>query len=93
VQMLTARNADYLGLQDRGRIAPGLRADFNLIDPAHLALPKPRLLRDLPAGGKRFLQTAQGYLGTWVAGQCVQRAGAVTAARPGRLIRAGQPGT
>ena len=92
VQMLTARNADYLGLQDRGRIAPGLRADFNLIDPARLALPKPQLLRDLPAGGKRFLQTAQGYLGTWVAGQCVQQAGAVTAARPGRLIRAGRPG-
>jgi N-acyl-D-aspartate/D-glutamate deacylase len=89
VQMLSARNAAYLGLTDRGRIAPGLRADFNLIDPAALALPKPALLRDLPAGGKRFLQTARGYLGTWVAGQAVQRNGVVSAARPGRLVRAG----
>ena len=89
VQMLCQRNADYLGLADRGRIAPGLRADFNLIDPTRLALPKPQLVRDLPAGGKRFLQTARGYVGTWVAGRRVVDDGAVTAARPGRLIRAG----
>ena len=90
VQMLSSRNADYLGLHDRGRIAVGQRADLNLIDPARLALPKPQLVRDLPAGGKRFVQTAQGYLGSWVAGECVQREGVVTHARPGRLIRAGQ---
>lgn len=90
VQMLSARNAHYLGLQDRGVIAPGLRADFNLIDPARLALPKPRLLRDLPAGGKRFVQIAQGYLGSWVAGQCVQRESQITDARPGRLVRSGR---
>lgn len=89
VHMLSGRNADYLGLPDRGRIAPGLRADLNLIDPARLALPRPQLVRDLPAGGKRFLQTAQGYCRTWVAGQCVQQEGVVTGARPGRLIRAG----
>jgi len=89
VQMLSSRNADYLGLRDRGRIAVGQRADLNLIDPARLALPKPQLLRDLPAGGKRFLQTAQGIIGSWVAGQCVQREGVVTAARPGRLVRMG----
>ncbi len=89
VQMLTQRNASYLGLADRGRIAVGLRADLNLIDPSALALPKPRLLRDLPAGGKRFVQTARGYLGTWVAGQAVQRNGVPADARPGRLIRAG----
>jgi N-acyl-D-aspartate/D-glutamate deacylase len=57
------RNAAYLGLADRGCIAPGQRADLNLIDPARLALPKPQLVRDLPAGGKRFLQKAQGYVG------------------------------
>ncbi len=89
VQMLSSRNADYLGLRDRGRIAVGQRADLNLIDPSRLALPKPRLLRDLPAGGKRFLQTAVGYVGSWVAGQCVQREGVITDARPGRLVRAG----
>ncbi len=90
VQMLTQRNAAYLGLADRGRIAVGLRADFNLIDPSALALPKPQLLHDLPAGGKRFVQKARGYLGTWVAGQAVQRGGEVSAARPGRLVRAGK---
>ena len=89
VQMLSSRNADYLGLRDRGRIAVGQRADLNLIDPATLALRKPQLVRDLPAGGKRFLQTAAGYLGSWVAGQCVQREGVVSEARPGRLVRMG----
>ena len=90
VELLTSRNARYLGLQDRGTIAPGLRADLNLLDPARLGVGTPRLVRDLPAGGKRFLQEGEGYLGTWVAGQCVRRAGVVTAARPGRLVRMGQ---
>lgn len=90
VEMLTSRNARYLGLPDRGVIAPGMRADLNLIDPARLAVGAPRLVRDLPAGGKRFLQQAEGYLGTWVAGQAVRRGGAITAARPGRLVRAGR---
>jgi N-acyl-D-aspartate/D-glutamate deacylase len=93
VHLLSERNARYLGLKDRGRIEPGLRADFNLIDPAQLSVGTPELLRDLPAGGKRFVQKARGYVGTWVAGQAVQRAGAVTAARPGRLVRMGQGAT
>ena len=90
VNMLSARNADYLGLRDRGRIQIGQRADLNLIDPARLAVGTPRLVRDLPAGGKRFLQKGQGYLGTWVAGRCVQRDGEITAERPGRLHRLGR---
>jgi N-acyl-D-aspartate/D-glutamate deacylase len=90
VELLTARNARYLGLQDRGLIAPGMRADLNLIDPARLAVGTPRLQRDLPAGGKRFVQAGEGYLGTWVAGQCVRRDGVVTSSRPGRLVRAGR---
>ena len=89
VEMMSARNARYLGLTDRGRLALGLRADLNVIDPARLRLDLPQLVRDLPAGGKRFLQTAQGYVGTWVAGQAVAREGQVTAARPGRLVRLG----
>ena len=89
VQMLSARNAQFIGLADRGLIAPGLRADFNLIDPARLAVGTPRLVRDLPAGGKRFLQKGEGYLRTYVHGWEVQRDGEVTAARPGRLVRMG----
>ncbi|MFY7871353.1 MAG: amidohydrolase family protein, partial [Limnohabitans sp.] len=90
VEMLTARNARYLGLSDRGVIAPGLRADLNAIDPDRLSVGLPRLVRDLPAGGKRFLQKAQGYVATWVAGQVVQQGGEITSARPGRLVRMGQ---
>ncbi|HSV47954.1 MAG TPA: amidohydrolase family protein [Ramlibacter sp.] len=89
VEMLTRRNANYLGLSDRGTIAVGQRADLNLIDPAQLSVGVPRIVRDLPAGGRRFLQKGVGYLGTWVAGQCVQRDGAITDARPGRLVRRG----
>ena len=90
VQMLTSRNARYLGLQDRGVIAPGQRADLNLIDPQRLSVGHPQLVRDLPAGGRRFLQKGEGYLGTWVAGRCVQRDGELTAERPGTLVRAGR---
>ena len=90
VQLLSARNADYLGLRDRGRIQLGQRADLNLIDPARLAVGSPELVRDLPAGGKRFLQKGQGYVGTWVAGQCVQTEGVLTAQRPGQLVRMGR---
>jgi N-acyl-D-aspartate/D-glutamate deacylase len=87
VEMMTARNARYLGLGDRGRIAPGQRADLNVIDPARLGLGVPQLVADLPAGGKRFLQLAEGYVGTWVAGVAVARGSAVTDARPGTLVR------
>jgi N-acyl-D-aspartate/D-glutamate deacylase len=90
VHLLSGRNADYLGLADRGRIAVGLRADLNLIDPQRLGVGTPRLVRDMPAGGKRFLQKAEGYLGSWVAGRCVQRGGEVTGERPGRLVRLGR---
>ena len=90
VEMMTSRNARYLGLADRGALVPGLRADLNVIDPQRLSVGAPRLVRDLPAGGRRFLQKAEGYLGTWVAGQRVQHDGAITAARPGRLVRAGR---
>ena len=90
VHMLTLRNARHLGLHDRGLIAPGQRADLNLIDPQRLACGSPRLVRDLPAGGKRFLQVGAGYVGTWVGGRCVQQDGRVTDERPGQLLRFGR---
>lgn len=88
VELMTRRNARYLGLKDRGEIAVGQRADLNVIDPARLSVGAMQLRRDLPAGGRRFVQEARGYVGTWVAGQCVRRESALTAARPGRLVRA-----
>jgi N-acyl-D-aspartate/D-glutamate deacylase len=90
VEMMSSRNARYLGLRDRGVIAPGMRADLNVIDPQRLGVGTPRLVYDLPAGGRRFLQKAQGYVGTWVNGQAVTREGQVTDARPGRLVRMGR---
>ena len=93
IEMMTRRNALYLGLQDRGVIAPGMRADLNAIDPAQLGLPLPALVRDLPAGGKRLLQGATGYVATWVAGEQVQVQGQITQTRPGRLVRLGQTST
>ena len=89
VEMMTRRNARYLGLNDRGLIAVGLRADLNLIDPERLSMGTPKLVHDLPAGGKRFVQKAQGYIGTWVNGERVQSNAEITAARPGRLVRMG----
>jgi len=89
VSMLSARNADFMGLSDRGRIAAGLKADINVIDLARLGLESPRLVRDLPAGGKRFLQSARGYRTTIVSGDVTLQEDALTGARPGRLIRAG----
>jgi N-acyl-D-aspartate/D-glutamate deacylase len=90
VEMMTSRNARYLGLVDRGTLAPGQRADLNVIDPATLGVGVPKLVRDLPAGGRRLLQKGVGYVGTWVAGQRVRQGGEPTAARPGRLVRAGR---
>lgn len=90
VKMLTADIADYLGLSDRGRIKPGLKADLNIIDMDRLRLHAPRLVQDLPAGGQRLLQDAEGYRATLIAGEVVVRDDQLTQARPGRLVRAGQ---
>jgi N-acyl-D-aspartate/D-glutamate deacylase len=88
VEMLSARNARHMGLADRGTVTVGQRADLNLIDLSALALEPPRLVRDLPAGGRRFVQGARGYRATLVAGEPVVEDGRLTGARPGRLVRA-----
>jgi len=90
IQMLTADGADYLGLVDRGRLQVGLRADINVIDYNNLDLGVPKMVQDLPAGGQRLLQPVTGYKATFVAGQQVIENDEVLAARPGRLVRAGQ---
>ncbi len=87
VRRLTSANADAIGLFDRGRIAPGLRADINIIDYDALTLQSPEIHYDLPAGGKRLLQQATGIEATLVAGQPVWRNGEATGALPGRLLR------
>ena len=93
-QMVRAQTWDTaraVGLLDRGRIAPGFRADLNAIDYGRLALRPPEVAYDLPAGGRRLLQRAQGYVATVVAGAVTYREGEATGALPGRLVRGPQP--
>lgn len=90
VKMLTHDTSRFIGLHDRGTIAVGQRADLNVIDYDNLALLRPRLVADLPAGGKRLLQDARGYRATFVLGQKTLGDGVLTGKRPGRLARIGQ---
>ena len=90
VKMQTSETADFFGFKDRGRLAPGLRADVNLIDFERLRLHQPEVVHDLPAGGRRLVQRVDGYRATLVAGTPVFENGEETGARPGRLVRAGR---
>ncbi|CQD10037.1 amidohydrolase [Mycobacterium europaeum] len=91
VRELTSVPARIAGLGDRGRIAVGYKADLNVIDHAALRLHKPVISYDLPAGGRRLDQTADGYVATVVAGEVIAENGVPTDARPGRLVRGRQP--
>ena len=89
VKRQTSETADFFGLADRGRLAPGLRADVNLIDFDRLRLYQPELVNDMPAGGRRFVQRVDGYEATLVAGTPIFEQGTHTGAMPGHLVRAG----
>jgi N-acyl-D-aspartate/D-glutamate deacylase len=90
VQMQTRDTARAVGLLDRGLIARGYRADLNVIDYDRLAVLAPEVVYDLPAGGRRLMQRARGYVATIVAGEITYRDGEATGALPGRLIRGPQ---
>ena len=90
VKRQTSETADFFGLKDHGRLAPGQRADVNLIDFDRLRLYQPELSDDLPAGGRRFVQRVDGYNATFVAGVPIFERGEHTGALPGRLVRAGR---
>jgi N-acyl-D-aspartate/D-glutamate deacylase len=90
VKRQCADTAELVGLHDRGVLAPGRRADINLIDPDRLAIGAPEMRYDLPAGGKRLVQRARGYHTTFVAGVPVMADGEPTGARPGALVRGAQ---
>ena len=87
VRRLTSDTARAAGLSDRGLLKPGLKGDVNVFDLAALSLDAPRMVADLPAGGRRLLQRARGYAATVVAGQVTYRDGQATGALPGRLLR------
>lgn len=90
VRMQTHDTSRFIGLTDRGTLAPGARADINVIDFDNLRLGAPRLIHDLPAGGARLMQNATGYVATYVRGVKVAEGGSLTGNRPGRLVRAGR---
>ncbi len=90
VQELTSKTAGFFGLNDRGYLKPGYRADVNVIDYDRLHLHGPRAVYDLPAGGRRLIQKADGYEATICNGQVTYREGQHTGALPGRLVRGTQ---
>jgi N-acyl-D-aspartate/D-glutamate deacylase len=92
VKRQTRDTAEAVGLRDRGVIAPGMKADINVIDFAKLAISNPRMAFDLPAGGKRLLQGAEGYVATIVSGETIYRNCEATEALPGKLVRGPQAG-
>ena len=90
VRRQTRDTAALYGMHDRGVLAPGMKADVNLIDAETLALAPPETVFDLPARGRRLVQRVQGYRMTVVSGAVVAENGEVTGALPGRLVRGPQ---
>jgi N-acyl-D-aspartate/D-glutamate deacylase len=90
VAVQSRKTALSVGLNDRGLLAPGYKADVNVIDYDRLHLHPPKVHYDLPVGGRRLLQQVDGYEATIVSGAVIQRDGATTGAHPGRLLRGAQ---
>lgn len=90
IERQTRANASAIGLGDRGVLAPGYKADVNVIDFANLRNHIPHIVADLPAGGRRVMQGADGYLHTFVSGAEIYRSGEATGQLPGRLVRGGK---
>jgi N-acyl-D-aspartate/D-glutamate deacylase len=90
VHRLTRRNALVVGLNDRGLIAPDMKADINIIDYNKLHLGAPEVVFDLPGGGRRLTQKATGLDATILNGEITYRHGVPTDSLPGRVIRTNQ---
>jgi N-acyl-D-aspartate/D-glutamate deacylase len=91
IRKLAYEPAQAVGLLDRGLVRPGYKADLNVIDLERLRLYAPHATYDLPAGGRRLSQRADGYAATIVGGQITYREGLATGALPGRLVRGAKP--
>ncbi|RLA45784.1 MAG: D-aminoacylase [Gammaproteobacteria bacterium] len=92
VRKQTSDTARRNGITDRGELLSGQRADINLIDLEKLTSLAPLLVNDLPAGGSRLIQRAEGYVATLVSGQVIMKNGEDTGARPGSVVRLSQMG-
>jgi N-acyl-D-aspartate/D-glutamate deacylase len=91
VMRQTSQTAQFYGIHDRGLLKPGYLADVNIIDYDNLTLGRPEVVYDLPAGGRRLLQKADGYKYTIKSGEVLFKDGEPTGALPGRLLRGEQP--
>ena len=87
ISLQTSRTAAAYGFSDRGVLRPGMRADINLIDLEGMHLRAPEMVFDLPAGGRRLIQKADGYVATLLAGQVTMEHGDMTGTRSGGLVR------
>ena len=92
IAMITRQPAEFFSFHDRGLLAPGMKADINIIDVDKLALKTPHIVDDLPGGGTRFIQDAEGIDATFVAGRLIYKKGTPTGALPGKLVRGMQTG-
>jgi len=91
VRLQTRQTAELYGFDDRGLLAPGYLADVNVIDFDALSIAAPEMVYDLPAGGRRLIQRASGYVATVKRGVVVREHDEPTGAHPGRLVRGPQP--
>ncbi len=91
VERQTRRTARFYGMEDRGVIAPGMKADLNVIDFENLHIHTPEMVYDLPAKGRRLIQKVDGYRYTVCSGQVTYEDGVPTDALPGKLVRGPQP--
>lgn len=90
VRLQTSSTAAFFGMNDRGVLAPGKKADLNVIDVTQLRLGAPEMVHDLPGDAKRLVQRARGYIATVVSGIPIFENGEATGAMPGKLIRGGR---
>jgi N-acyl-D-aspartate/D-glutamate deacylase len=90
VHLLTRKPAEMVGLLDRGLLAPGHRGNINVIDHEKLKLFSPDIVEDLPGGGRRLHQRAEGYVATILSGEVIAENGKPTGVRVGQLIRGAQ---
>jgi N-acyl-D-amino-acid deacylase len=90
VNRQTRDTAQIYGMKDRGSLKPGYLADIKIIDFDNLSLPSPNLAFDLPAGGRRLVQTAHSYLATIKTGQIITEKGEKSGTLPGKLVRGPQ---
>jgi len=90
VRAQTRNTAALYGLNDRGQLRPGYKADVNVIDYDHLTIHRPEMVFDLPGGARRLIQKVDGYTATVCSGQPTWEGGQATGAMPGRLVRGEQ---